>query len=117
MGECEKSYSPIFVSYVKTGVAMTVQTENQNTQAPGIRERLAKYSAYLQVAPLTVVLFIFAFVPILIILMYSVYEFNGFITLPAFVFANYWDIFTDWTSLLNLWHTTRIFGIIKRKRC
>ena len=90
---------------------MTIQTENQTTESSDIGDRLAKYSAYLQVAPLTIVLFVFAFVPICIILMYSVYEFNGFITLPAFVFANYWDIFTDWTSLLNLWHTTRIFGI------
>ena len=71
----------------------------------------SKYSAYLQAAPLTLILIIFAAIPVAIILMYSVFVFNGFVTVPGFTFASYIEIFTDWTSLLNLWHTIRIFGI------
>ena len=71
----------------------------------------SKYSAYLQAAPLTLILIIFAAIPVGIILMYSVFVFNGFVTVLGFTFASYIEIFTDWTSLLNLWHTIRIFGI------
>lgn len=90
---------------------MTSQVDNQNSSSKKYTEIFSKYSAYFQATPLVLVLFVFAFIPILIIFMYSVYEFNGFVTLPAFTFASYVEIFTDWTSLLNLWHTTRIFAI------
>ncbi|MCH8182553.1 MAG: ABC transporter permease [Proteobacteria bacterium] len=55
----------------------------------------ARYSAYLQAAPLTLVLLVFLVGPLIVILIFSVFKFTGFIWEPGFVIENYERIFTD----------------------
>ena len=54
----------------------------------------SRYSAYLQAAPLTLVLLIFLVGPLVVILIFSVFKFTGFIWEPGFVFDSYERIFT-----------------------
>ena len=90
---------------------MTIQTQNKESETSKLSEIFSKYSAYFQASPLVIVLFLFALVPVAIILMYSVFVFDGFVTRPGFTFTNYFEFFSEWSSLLNLWHTARIFII------
>ena len=90
---------------------MTIQAQNKEPETSKVSEIISKYSAYFQASPLVIVLLLFAVVPVGIILMYSVFVFDGFVTRPGFTFTNYFEFFSEWSSLLNLWHTTRIFLI------
>lgn len=53
----------------------------------------ARYSAYLQAAPLTLVLLVFLVGPLIVILTFSVFKFTGFYWEPGFVFDNYSRVF------------------------
>ena len=53
----------------------------------------ARYSAYIQAAPLTLVLLVFLVGPLIVILIFSVFKFTGFYWEPALVFDNYVKLF------------------------
>jgi putative spermidine/putrescine transport system permease protein len=63
--------------------------------------RLQACYAYLQAAPLTLILLVFLVIPIAVIMMYSVWRFTGFQTLPDFTFANYVQLLTSSTTYSN----------------
>ncbi len=72
-----------------------------------------RYSAYLQAAPLTLVLLVFLVGPLVVILIFSVFKFTGFIWEPGFVFDNYERIFTDriGVTIKNYVQTIKITAI------
>ncbi len=72
-----------------------------------------RYSAYLQAAPLTLVLLVFLVGPLVVILIFSVFKFTGFIWEPGFVFDNYERIFTDriGVTIKNYIQTIKITAI------
>ena len=72
---------------------MTIQAPNQDIEKSRMSELFSKYSAYFQASPLIIVLFVFAIVPVAIIIMYSVFIFDGFVTRPGFTFVNYFEFF------------------------
>ncbi len=70
-----------------------------------------RYSPYLQVAPLTLVFLVFLVGPLIVILTFSVFEFDGYYWKPGFVFENYRRIFTSKVVLNRYAETARIVAI------
>lgn len=75
------------------------------------RSFFARYSAYLQAAPLTLVLLVFLVGPLIVILIFSVFKFTGFIWEPGFVFDNYERVFTRSVTIKNYIQTIKITAI------
>ena len=71
----------------------------------------SRYSAYVQAAPLTLVLLAFLVGPLVVILVFSVFKFTGFIWEPGFVFDNYERIFTRYVTVKNYIQTIKITAI------
>ena len=82
---------------------------------------LKRYSSALQVTPLSVVLLLFLVGPVIVILIFSFYIFNGFFMEPGFVTDNYEGIFTSFNTLeaylatfkitAITWAVTLVFGL------
>ncbi|MDE0388326.1 MAG: ABC transporter permease [Rhodospirillales bacterium] len=83
---------------------------------------LKRCSSALQVTPLSVVLLLFLVGPVIVILIFSFYIFNGFFMEPGFVTDNYEGIFTSFNTLeaylatfkiaAITWAITLVFGFI-----
>ena len=81
-----------------------------------------RFSSGLQVMPLSVVLLLFLVGPVIVILIFSFYVFNGFFMEPGFVTDNYEGIFTSFNTLeaylatfkitAITWAVTLVFGFI-----
>ncbi len=72
---------------------------------------IRRYSPYFQVAPLTLVFLLFLVGPLIVILTFSVFEFDGYTWHPGFVFENYRRIFTSTVVLNRYVDTARIIAI------
>ena len=64
-----------------------------NAAVSALTPYLKRYSSALQVTPLSVVLLLFLVGPVIVILIFSFYIFNGFFMEPGFVTDNYEGIF------------------------
>src|SRR5688572_27167718 len=64
-------------------------------------KRLRAWHAYLQAAPLALLLLVFLAVPIGVIVVYSFWRFTGFQTLPDFTFDNYMQLLTSSITYLS----------------
>ncbi len=75
-------------------------------------ETLQRYSAYLQISPLVLVLLVFLIGPMVVIVLYSLYRFTGFVTIPGdFTLANWARIFSSGTTWGSLIETIRVTAI------
>ncbi len=70
-----------------------------------------RFSNFVQITPLTLVLAVFLIVPMGIILVVSFYRFTGFLTVPGFVFENYTRQLGQAFTYQNYWATIRITGM------
>ena len=71
-----------------------------------------RYSPYIQVAPLLVVLLLFLIGPLIVIGIISFFEFTGYFTRPGFEFTAYTRIFSQYDlTLANYWTTIRLTAI------
>ena len=59
----------------------------------------ARIAPYLQVAPLLTVLLLFFGIPLLVVVAFSFFDFDGINSVPAFVWANYAELFTSKVTL------------------
>lgn len=71
----------------------------------------ATATSYLQVAPLLLVLLLFFGVPLLVVVAFSFYDYDGINTVPAFVWANYEELFSS-SVTLSLYFKTIYFAVI-----
>ncbi len=72
---------------------------------------LKRYSSGLQLTPLLLVILLFLIGPVIVILIFSFYKFNGFFMESDFVTENYLDVFTSWNTLKNYAYTLKIAAI------
>ena len=72
---------------------------------------LKRFSSALQVTPLSAILLLFLVGPVIVILIFSFYKFNGFFMEPDFVFENYIEMFTSINTLESYLSTFRITAI------
>jgi putative spermidine/putrescine transport system permease protein len=68
-------------------------------------------TSYLQVAPLLLVLLLFFGVPLLVVIAYSFFQFDGINSIPAFDLASYIDVFTSEVTL-SLYLKTVYYAIV-----
>jgi len=68
-------------------------------------------SSYLQVAPMALVLLLFFGVPLLVVIAFSFFDFDGISTVPAFVWTNYQELFASKVTL-SLYFQTVYFAVI-----
>ncbi len=68
-------------------------------------------SSYLQVAPMALVLLLFFGIPLLVVIAFSFFDFDGISTVPAFVWANYAELFASRVTL-SLYFQTIYFAVI-----
>lgn len=71
----------------------------------------ATATSYLQVAPLLLVLLLFFGVPLMVVIAFSFYDYDGINTVPAFVWANYEELFSS-SVTLSLYFKTIYFAVI-----
>ena len=93
-----------------------------NAAVAALTPYLKRYSSALQVTPLSVVLLLFLVGPVIVILIFSFYIFNGFFMEPGFVTDNYEGIFTSFNTIeaylatfkiaAITWAVTLVFGFI-----
>ncbi|HZP87832.1 MAG TPA: ABC transporter permease [Burkholderiales bacterium] len=77
-------------------------------------------TSYLQVAPMLLVLLLFFGVPLLVVIAFSFFDFDGINTVPAFVWTNYAELFASKVTLslylktiyyaLMVWAITLVVG-------
>ena len=72
---------------------------------------IRRYSPYFQIAPLALVFLLFLVGPLIVILIFSVFKFTGFIWEPGFVFDNYERVFTRSVTIKNYVQTIKITAI------
>lgn len=68
-------------------------------------------TSYLQVAPILLVLILFFGIPLLVVIAFSFFHFDGINSVPAFDLANYIDLFTSELTL-TLYIKTIYFALI-----
>jgi putative spermidine/putrescine transport system permease protein len=68
-------------------------------------------TSYLQVAPMALVLLLFFGVPLLVVIAFSFFDYDGINTLPAFVWTNYAELFASKVTL-SLYLKTIYFAVI-----
>ena len=68
-------------------------------------------SSYLQVGPLLLVLLLFFGIPLLVVIAFSFFDFDGINTVPAFVWTNYEELFSSPVTL-SLYLKTIYFAVI-----
>ena len=56
-------------------------------------------TSYLQIGPLLLVLLLFFGIPLLVVIAYSFFQFDGLDSIPAFDFVNYIDVLTSQVTL------------------
>ncbi len=71
----------------------------------------SRFTSYLQVAPLLLVLLLFFGIPLLVVIAYSFFQFDGIDSIPAFDFVNYIDVLTSEVTL-SLYLKTLYFAVI-----
>jgi putative spermidine/putrescine transport system permease protein len=77
-------------------------------------------TSYLQVAPMLVVLLLFFGVPLMVVIAFSFFDFDGINTVPSFVWANYQELFASKVTLslylktiyyaVTVWAITLVIG-------
>ena len=68
-------------------------------------------TSYLQVGPLLLVLLLFFGIPLLVIIAYSFFQFDGLDSVPAFDFVNYIDVLTSGVTL-SLYLKTLYYAVV-----
>ncbi|MCZ6711665.1 MAG: ABC transporter permease [Gammaproteobacteria bacterium] len=68
-------------------------------------------TSYLQVAPLLLVLLLFFGIPLLVVIAYSFFQFDGIDSVPAFDFVNYIDVLTSELTML-LYMKTLFYAVV-----
>ena len=68
-------------------------------------------TSYLQVAPMALVLLLFFGIPLLVVIAFSFFDYDGINTVPAFVWANYAELFASKVTL-SLYFKTVYFAVI-----
>ena len=68
-------------------------------------------TSYLQVAPLLLVLLLFFGIPLLVVIAYSFFQFDGIDSVPAFDFVNYIDVLTSELTML-LYMKTLYYAVV-----
>ncbi len=68
-------------------------------------------TSYLQVGPLLLVLLLFFGIPLLMIIAYSFFQFDGLDSVPAFDFVNYIDVLTSGVTL-SLYSKTLYYALV-----
>lgn len=70
-----------------------------------------KYSSLLQISPLCLIILLFLIGPVIVILIFSFYTFDGFLMRPDLTTVNYTDVFTSSNTLRNYLSTAKIVAI------
>ena len=68
-------------------------------------------TSYLQVGPLLLVLLLFFGIPLLVVIAYSFFQFDGLDSIPAFDFVNYIDVLTSQVTL-SLYLKTLYYAVV-----
>lgn len=68
-------------------------------------------TSYLQISPLLLVLLLFFGIPLLVVIAYSFFQFDGLDSIPAFDFVNYVDVFTSQVTL-SLYSKTLYYAAV-----
>ncbi len=71
-----------------------------------------KIVSYLQVAPFTLVLFVFLGIPLLVVIAVSFFDYTEFDIIPAFVFTNYIELFESSLTYTLYWNTIKYAFIV-----
>ena len=78
----------------------------------GLKAMLNRYATLLQVSPLVITLTLFLVGPVIVIIILSLWKFDGFLTLEGvWTFRNYEKIFTRSLTALNYWQTLKMLLI------
>ena len=73
---------------------------------------LNRYSTLFQISPLVITLTLFLVGPVIVIIILSLWKFDGFLTLEGvWTFRNYEKIFTRSLTALNYWQTLKMLLI------
>ena len=73
---------------------------------------LNRYSTFFQISPLVITLTLFLVGPVIVIIILSLWKFDGFLTLEGvWTFRNYEKIFTRSLTALNYWQTLKMLLI------
>ena len=71
-----------------------------------------RYSTLIQISPLVITLVLFLVGPVIVIIILSLWKFDGFMTLEGvWTLRNYEKIFTRSLTALNYWQTLKMFLI------
>ena len=78
----------------------------------GLKAMLNRYATLLQISPLVITLTLFLVGPVIVIIILSLWKFDGFLTLEGvWTFRNYEKIFTRSLTALNYWQTLKMLLI------
>jgi putative spermidine/putrescine transport system permease protein len=75
-----------------------------------VKALLPRIAPYLQVAPVTLVLFVFFGIPLIVVVAVSFFEYDEFAIYPSFVLTNYIELWSRTT--LNLYMQTVTYAVV-----